>query len=512
MEPISIPCDGAERRKTGSRPTTRNCPPPGERNDSGIQARPPLVYAGLMIRLLMVLITPLAAAQGVDGIRAVETGLTPAVVVKGRPVPRHTIEERMKALNVNGVSVAVIRNYGIEWAKGYGLADVETRRPVTAETLFLAGSISKPVAAAGALALVDQGKVKLDDHVNSYLKSWKVPENEFTKEQKVTLRRLLSHTAGLTVHGFPGYNAASAVPAIPQILDGVKPANTPAVRVDLVPGSTFRYSGGGYTVAQLMMTEVTGVPFPVFMQRAVLAKAGMRQSTFENPLPQRLTAVAASGYKGNGDAVPGRYHTYPEMAAAGLWTTASDLARFVIEIQKGREGRSNNILKQATIEQMLRPEKQNYGLGFSITDRDGLTRFSHSGTDAGFQAVLSATVDGRGFVVMTNSENGARLASEIALAVAAAYGWPDKPREREAISMTPEALAKFAGEYEAPRIGKVKIRVQGDHLVVTVLAGDVALYPQTADTFFSAGGVPDIKFAADGSGFTGGGVAAKRVQ
>jgi CubicO group peptidase (beta-lactamase class C family) len=188
--------------------------------------------------------------------------------------------------------------------------------------------------------------MKLDDDVNSYLKSWKVPENEFTKEQKVTLRRLLSHTAGLTVHGFPGYSAASSVPTVPQILDGVKPANTAAVRVDLLPGSMFRYSGGGYTVAQLMMSEVTGVPFQDFMQRAVLGKAGMRQSTYDNPLPQRLAAVAASGYKGNGDPIPGRYHTYPEMAAAGLWTTASDLARFVIEIQKSREGRSNQILKQ----------------------------------------------------------------------------------------------------------------------------------------------------------------------
>jgi CubicO group peptidase (beta-lactamase class C family) len=419
----------------------------------------------------------------------------------------------MKALNVNGVSVAVIQNYAIEWAKGYGFADVESKRPVTAETLFLAGSISKPLAAAGALALVDQGKVKLDDDVNSYLKSWKVPENEFTREQKVTLRRLLSHTAGLTVHGFPGYNTTSVVPTIPQILDGVKPANTAPVRVDLTPGSTFRYSGGGYTVAQLMTTEVTGVPFPEFMQRGVLAKAGMRQSTFENPLPQRLAAVAASGYKGNGDAVPGRYHTYPEMAAAGLWTTASDLARFVTEIQKAREGRSNQILKQATVEQMLRPEKQNYGLGFSITERDGVKRFSHGGTDVGFQAVLSATVDGRGLVVMTNSENGARLAGEIALAVAAAYGWPDKPREREAIAMTPEALAQFAGEYEAVRIGRVKIRVQGDHLLFTdPRLGDVALYPQSADTFFSMGGVPDIKFAAEGAGFTAGGVPAKRVQ
>jgi hypothetical protein len=201
------------------------------------------------------------------------------------------------------------------------------------------------------------------------------------------------------------------------------------------------------------------------------------------------------------------------MAAAGLWTTAPDLARFVIEIQKGQQGRSNRILKQATIQEMLRPEKQNYALGFGIKDQDGVKQFSHGGTDAGFQARLSATLDGRGLVVMTNSENGARLASEIALAVAAVYGWPDKPRERDAIAMLPEMLAKFAGEYQAGGIGRVTIRVEADHLVMAAARlGDVALYPLSEDTFFSSGGVPDLKFAADASSFTGGNVTASRVN
>lgn len=505
-------CTGCHKMSSGL--TTRNRAPAGKGGDSTSEDRPPLSCAQPIIRALIVLIIPLlAGGQGLDRIRAVETGLTHAVIARGRPAPRHTIQERMKALNVNGVSMAVIRNYEIDWARSYGFADVKTSSPVTANTLFLAGSISKPVAAAGALTLVEQGKVKLDEDVNTYLKSWKVPENEFTKEQKVTLRRLLSHTAGLTVHGFPGYNATAAVPSVPQILDGVRPANTPAVKVDLLPGSTFRYSGGGYTVAQLMIMDVAGVGFPVFMQQAVLAKAGMRQSTFENPLPERLSAVAASGYRANADPVPGRYHTYPEMAAAGLWTTASDLSRFVIQIQKSYQGRSNAILKQATIQEMLRPEKQNYALGFSITERDGVKQFSHGGTDAGFQARLWATVDGSGLVVLTNSENGGRLASEIALAVGAVYGRLDKPRERDAVALAPDVLVKFAGEYEAPRIGRVKIRVETDHLVLTAASlGEVALYPHSPNTFFSSGGVPDLVFASDGSSFTGGNVTANRVK
>lgn len=302
MQPSSTCWDRMGYYKTSFGLTTRNTTPAGKRGGSTSEERPPLVRAQSITRALIVLIIPLlAGGQGLDSIRAVESGLTPAVVVRGRPAPRHTIQERMNALNVNGVSVAVIRNYEIDWARSYGFADVKTRSPVTANTLFLAGSISKPITAAGALTLVEQGKVKLDEDVNTYLKSWKVPENEFTKDQKVTLRRLLSHTAGLTVHGFPGYNATAAVPSVPQILDGVRPANTPAVRVDLLPGSTFRYSGGGYTVAQLMITDLEGVEFPVFMQQAVLAKAGMRQSTFENPLPERLSAVAASGYRANAE-------------------------------------------------------------------------------------------------------------------------------------------------------------------------------------------------------------------
>ena len=470
------------------------------------------IVAARRMALLFLLAPLLGAAEDPDRIRALETGLTPRLAVKGRPVPRYTIQERMKAMNVNGVSLAVIENYEIAWAKGYGLADVASKRPVTADTLFQAGSISKPVAALAALSLVEQGKVKLDEDINSYLKSWKVPENEFTREQKVTLRRILSHMAGLTGPSFQGYSAASPVPTVPQILDGLKPANSPAVRVDLVPGTRFRYSGGGYIVAQLMMTEVTGEPFPDLMKRTVLSKAGMRQSTYENPLPARFTSLAATGYKGDGEACEGRYYTYPEMAAAGLWTTASDLARFVIEVQKSREGRSNAILSQKMVQEMLLPANRSYGLGFRIEERDGLKRFSHGGADMGFEAVVMATVDGRGFVVMTNSQNGGRLAGEIAMSFAAAYGWPDKPQEREAIALSPEALAKLAGEYQSDRLGNVRSRVEGDHLVVNIASlGDVKLYPESATTFFSVDGVPDLKFAEDGSAFTVANATAKRV-
>jgi len=248
----------------------------------------------------------------------------------------------------------------------------------------------------------------------------------------------------------------------------------------------------------------------------VLSNAGMRHSTYEQPLPAALATGAASGYRSNGDAVPGKYHTYPEMAAAGLWTTAGDLAHFVIEIQKSREGRSNRILSKAAVEEMLREQKKPYGLGFGLEEVGGSPRFGHGGADEGFQALFSSTLDGQGFVIMTNSDNGMRLAGEIALAIAAAYRWPDKPRERAAVPLSPAALEKFAGEYQAPRIGKVHIGVAGDHLAITIEGEALDWYPESATHVFAlAGGLPDIEFKTDEkgevTGFDVAGLHARRL-
>jgi len=356
----------------------------------------------------------------------------PAEIAKGAPIPKWTIAERMAHYNVVGVSVAVIDNYAIHWAKGYGLLAKDSKRPVTTETLFQAGSISKPVAATAALHLVETGRLSLDEDVNRKLKSWQVPENDFTRDQKVTLRRILSHSAGLTVHGFPGYAVGDRIPTLIEILDGVKPANTPAIRVDLVPGTTERYSGGGYTIMQLLLTDVTQERFPELLEDTVLAKIGMQHSSYQQPLPADWAKNTASGYRQNGDPVAGKWHVYPEMAAAGLWTTASDLAQFVIEIQKSREGRSNRVLSREMTTQMLTRQIDGAGLGLMLGGTDQAPRFSHGGADEGFQALMMATLDsGKGAVVMVNSDNGVQLAQEIVLSIASEYGWPDyKPKER----------------------------------------------------------------------------------
>src|SRR3984957_2209130 len=276
------------------------------------------------------------AAADVDRIQRVEHGLRAPIAIKGQPIATMSIAERLKFYRVPGVSVALINGGKVEWARGYGLTSADGGKPVTAETLFQAASISKHVAALVALHLVDEGKLSLDEDVNLKLRSWKVPENEFTKTEKVTLRRLLNHSAGLTVHGFPGYEAGKPVPTLVELLDGKPPANTEAIRVDVTPGTIWRYSGGGYEVMQQLVLDVSGEKsFPKLAKQFVLGPLGMTHSTYEQPLPKEWEGNAATAHDGKGQPIDGKYHTYPEMTADGLWTTPSDLARVVLELQTG---------------------------------------------------------------------------------------------------------------------------------------------------------------------------------
>jgi len=338
------------------------------------------------------------------------------------------VAAEMKERHIIGVSLAIIENSLISKAKGYGFKEQSAPTSVTTSTLFQAGSISKPVAALGALHLVMDGRLSLDEDVNRWLKTWKVPENDFTKSEKVTLRRILSHSAGLTVHGFPGYAVGAAMPTLVEVLDGAKPANTAAIRVDVVPGSKSRYSGGGYTVMQQMMIDVTGKPFPELMQETVLTPLRMTASTYEQPIPKDKVATTATGYYANGKQVEGKWHLYPEMAAAGLWTTASDLALFAIGIQKALAGKSNPIISQSMTRQMLTVQKGNSGLGLGLDGSGKILRFSHGGLDEGFDAFMMAYAEsGQGVVILINANDNSGAVNRIVDAVRREYHWPDPP-------------------------------------------------------------------------------------
>ena len=365
------------------------------------------------------------------------------------------ISDQMTRRDVAGLSIAIIQDGKIVLAKGYGVADRSTGAPVTVNTLFQAGSISKPVAASGALHLVEQGKLGLDADVNQYLTSWKVPQNGFTARAPVTLRRLLSHTAGMTVHGFPGYDVNEPIPTLVQVLEGAAPTNTAPIRVDTTPGDIWRYSGGGFSVMQLMVTDVTGMPFPRFMQENVLGPSGMTASSYEQPQPPARAALTAAGYYPDRTPVRGRWHLYPEMAAAGLWTTATDLAKFAIEIQETLAGRGHGVLSQAMARQFVTSVKNDYGLGVGVNGSGPAATFSHGGRDEGFDALLIATAEtGQAIAVMINANENSGMTNRIFNYVATAYRWPEgshrseAPAARSGIAIAPARLAAYAGYYE----------------------------------------------------------------
>jgi CubicO group peptidase (beta-lactamase class C family) len=361
--------------------------------------------------------------------------LTPDTVLLKFPIEENqppvdiTLKQLMDTFKLPGLSVAVIENNQIAWAKGFGVTEYGGSAPVTTRTLFQAGSISKPVAAVGSMWLVEQGKLSLDEDVNKKLKSWKVPENEFTKEQKVTLRRLMSHSAGLTVHGFPGYAVTEPRPTLVQIFNGTKPANTAPIRVDFVPGTKMRYSGGGVTIEQQLVIDVTGEPFPQFMQQTVLSKIGMTDSSYAQPLPAGRAALTATGTRMNGTSVEGRWHIYPEMAAAGLWTTPTDLAKFVIEIALSKQGKANHVLTQKSVQEMLTPQVEaegggaHVGLAFFLDDK-APGEFGHNGSDEGFQAQLTMNSEtGQGVAIMGNSDAFFHVEPYVEEAIRKARGW-----------------------------------------------------------------------------------------
>jgi CubicO group peptidase (beta-lactamase class C family) len=389
----------------------------------------------------------------------------------------------MQALGVPGVSIAVVIDDEIAWAKGYGLANVEQNRPVSVNTLFQAASISKPVAALAALKLVDNGRVDLDGNVNDYLASWRVPDNAFTVERKVSLRGILTHRAGLTVWGFPGYGPQDSVPNTTGVLDGL--GNTDPVRVYKVPGESWRYSGGGFTVMQQLVEDVYEREFADVMREEVLMPIGMTRSTYEQPIPVDRQDDIATGYRSDGTPVEGAWHTYPEQAAAGLWTTSSELAQYALEVQRSYRGESNRVLSQALTREMLAGDADEWGLGPGVPR--GGERFSHGGSNEGFRSTFSAFIQrGDGVFVMTNSDNGGRLAGEIAITVANAYGWSGPlATERIPTDLEEATLERYVGTYiENERGLPFSVTVGERGLNLTWTTGEAALWPTNDSTFF----------------------------
>jgi CubicO group peptidase (beta-lactamase class C family) len=420
------------------------------------------------------------------------------------------VTAQMARRHIPGLSLAIIQDGRIVEARAYGVTEAGGRDPVTTSTLFQAGSISKSVAALGALHLVEQGKLALDGDVNQTLKTWKVPTNDFVATRPVTLRGLLSHTAGLTVHGFPGYAVDAPMPTLVQVLDGAPPANTDPIRVEAAPGSRWSYSGGGYTVMQQMMLDVTGQPFPEYMRQTVLAPIGMTRSSYEQPLPPGLASATASGHYANQQPVKGRWHVYPEMAAAGLWTTPTDLARFAIEVQQSFAGKSSTVISPAMTRRMLTEEKDGDGLGVFVQGAGRGLLFNHGGRDEGFDASLNAFAEtGQGLVVMINANDNSRMINRIVGFVAKKYGWPTAstyaPPVASAETVPLPRLQSYTGRYELSNNNMVTfITANGRLYSVSDGLPDEELIATGGDRFASVDRDVRVAFTRDaGGGVTG---------
>lgn len=381
-------------------------------------------------------------------IKQVENNLSSWVQIENNP-KMWTLAERMKFYHANGISITVIKDYKIEWTKSYGWADSLEQRPVTAITRFQAGSNSKSLNAIGVLKLVQDGKVNLNEDINKYLKTWKFPYDTLSKGKKITVANLLSHTAGITIHGFPGYEIGDTIPTLTQILDGQKPANTKAVRSIYESSLKYQYSGGGTTISQLIIQDVTGQPYDEFMWNNVLKPMGMTNSSYTQPPTKKVERFLATGYYNDGKPVKGKYHIYPEQAAAGLWTTSNDLAKYVIETQLSLEGKSKKVLNRETTMLRLSPfVDSSSALGVFILNKGGVKYFNHGGVDEGFVSQYVGSFEGgNGVVVMTNTYNTA-LFNEIIYSVASTYNWKNYSPEVRKTTTPPDTLiASYSGKY-----------------------------------------------------------------
>ena len=382
------------------------------------------LITGVSVSLLLCLETPLEAQiSAVSAQAAIELAQTQP----GEDgLVTSTVAELMEEFGVPGVSVAVIQDFKIHWAKAYGVADVETGQLVDIETMFQAASISKPVAAIGVLRAVQDGLFSLDDDINDILDSWTLDGREFTRNRPVTPRTLTSHTSGLgDGFGFPGYDPEQPLPTTVQILEGHELSNVGSVFMEREPLTFYEYSGGGVTVMELALSDVRRRPFVDVLQEGVLAPIGMTRSSYAQPISPEHNQNAARAHDNNGESRGPKWHVYPEHAAAGLWTTPTDLARLIIEVQRSARGESNRVLSQSMIQEMLNPVGVGpFAVGFTVSKIGEGWYFSHGGSNWGFRALMLAhKVKGYGLVVMTNADQGSTVINEISRRIQYTYNW-----------------------------------------------------------------------------------------
>jgi CubicO group peptidase (beta-lactamase class C family) len=440
--------------------------------------------------------------------RQVETCLCPPVLIAGQSAVQWTLEDRMAHYRIPGVSIALIHDTHVQWAKGYGLLEMGSGQHVLEETLFQAASISKMVTALAVLTLVDDGQLGLDQPVNTVLRSWKLPESRYTREREVTVGHLLSHTAGLTVPAFRGYSRNEPLPTLTQCLDAQPPACGEPVRVCRPPGEAFRYSGGGYGILEQILVDCTGQSFPELMERRVFRPLGLARSTFRQPSLSNGCQSVARGHRADGTGIPGGWELDPVLASAGLWSTPSDLAHLGLDLAHAYAGRPASSLSPTLARTMLGPHAETgwenlgrwMGLGVFLSDKGETGTFSHSGSNAGYRSLLiAAKRGGWGAVIMANGDAGDLLISEIVQSMARVYQWPGiEPQVRARSEIDSKILHSYLGEYRLASGQRVRMTLEGGELVMHAPRSvPLPLYPESETRFFSTAMVSPIQFFHD---------------
>ena len=424
--------------------------------------------------LILLVISTVGCANGqlstAEKIRTVENNLGGWVKIQNGA--GWNILDRMAWYKINGLSIAVINTYKIEWAKGYGWADTAEKRKVTTTTLFQPASIGKSIHAAGTMKLVEQGKLDPNKDINDYLKRWKFPYDSLSRGKKITTFHLLSNSAGLSVHGFDGYKWDQPLPGIVQIINGDPPSNSPPVRSVFEPGIKFLYSGGGYTISEMMVEDITAKKYADYMKQAVLKPIGMTHTYFNGGLTKEAKTNLATAYRHDGKSIGCKYHIYPENACgASLWSTPTDFAKFIIELQLSLKDKSNKILTAENTRKLFTPYVSDfYGLGFFIEKKGDEVYFHHTGLNEGFVSDYYGSItSGRGVVIMANTDLASYpdITEEIINSVASVYEWKGfyKPVIKKEITVQDSIYKQYTGIYKFDGVDQtVKVYQQNGKL------------------------------------------------
>ena len=437
--------------------------------------------------LALAIATPGWAAK-LDPLKALDHGLRPDVIAAGQTTQGWSLAERMAYHKVPGVAIAVLRNGEVVRAVGYGVREAGSHDKIDGDTLFSVGSVSKVVTATTTLRLVADGRLDLDRDVDEYLKNWKLPASTDVPNPRVSLRMLMSHTSGLGVHGFADYQPAEALPTLIQVLNGEGPAKNQAVRFKRAPGSLNDYSGGGVTVEQAVIEDVTGQALGAVAQARVFTPLGMKRSTFESPLSAARGNIAkAHDGQGAPTALPRGWEAFAEAGASGLWTSANDLGRFVGGLVKSYQGRADFLPQPLATAMMTEVSPSPFGLGPRLGGAGPGRYFFHLGANQSYLAFIEGYLEtGDGFVILTNGSNGLALITEVRNALADAIGQGAHPPLR-AVALRAPPSPDFAGRYRLDPATPVDLRraladsFEFDTLQVAVVGDAVAITPAGQD-------------------------------